>query len=83
MRYALLETIREAVPYMWSQKMRNAWAESYDQLVEAIKKEMRPVARYEFAPEARYTKEEEALVVESWDIIKQDAAELGLKFFMR
>ncbi|KAF3320446.1 Non-symbiotic hemoglobin [Carex littledalei] len=84
MRYALLETIREAVPYMWSQKMRNAWAESYDQLVEAIKKEMRPVvARYEFAPEARYTKEEEGLVVESWDIIKQDAAALGLKFFLR
>ncbi|KAJ3697601.1 hypothetical protein LUZ61_001306 [Rhynchospora tenuis] len=83
MRYALLETIREAVPYMWSPKMRNAWAESYDQLVEAIKKEMRPVAKYEFAPEARYTKEEESLVVESWDIIKQDAANLGLKFFMR
>ncbi|KAJ1697193.1 hypothetical protein LUZ63_005705 [Rhynchospora breviuscula] len=83
MRYALLETIREAVPYMWSPKMRNAWAESYDQLVEAIKKEMRPVAKYEFAPEVRYTKEEESLVVESWDIIKQDAAALGLMFFMR
>ena len=83
MRYALLETIREAVPYMWSQKMRNAWAESYDQLVEAIKKEMRPVTRYEYATEARYTKEEEGLVVESWDIIKQDAAALGLKFFLR
>ncbi|KAJ3672792.1 hypothetical protein LUZ60_006166 [Juncus effusus] len=83
MRYALLETIREAVPYMWSPQMRNAWAESYDQLVAAIKKEMKPVSKYELGYEARYTKEEEALVVESWDIIKQDAGSLGLKFFLR
>lgn len=40
-RYALLETIKEAVPEMWSPEMKNAWGEAYDQLVSAIKSEMK------------------------------------------
>jgi hemoglobin-like flavoprotein len=40
-RYALLETIKEAVPYMWSSEMKNAWAEAFDHLVAAIREEMR------------------------------------------
>lgn len=41
-KFALLETIKEAVPEMWSLEMKNAWGEAYDQLVAAIKKEMKP-----------------------------------------
>nr|QAX32736.1 leghemoglobin [Oxytropis lambertii] len=41
-KFALLETIKEAVPEMWSQEMKNAWGEAYDQLVDAIKSEMKP-----------------------------------------
>ncbi|XP_038705940.1 hemoglobin-2-like isoform X2 [Tripterygium wilfordii] len=41
-KYALLETIKEAIPEMWSAEMKNAWAEAYDQLVAAIKSEMKP-----------------------------------------
>ncbi|XP_024021257.1 non-symbiotic hemoglobin [Morus notabilis] len=41
-KYALLETIKEAVPEMWSPEMKNAWGEAYDQLVAAIKSEMKP-----------------------------------------
>ncbi|XP_021640997.2 non-symbiotic hemoglobin 1 [Hevea brasiliensis] len=41
-KYALLETIKEAVPEMWSPEMKNAWAEAYDQLAAAIKIEMKP-----------------------------------------
>ncbi|XP_034681514.1 hemoglobin-2 [Vitis riparia] len=41
-KFALLETIKEAVPEMWSPEMKNAWAQAYDQLVVAIKSEMRP-----------------------------------------
>ncbi|XP_015574581.2 non-symbiotic hemoglobin 1-like isoform X1 [Ricinus communis] len=40
-KFALLETIKEAVPEMWSPDMKNAWAEAYDQLVTAIKNEMK------------------------------------------
>ncbi|CAJ2679167.1 leghemoglobin [Trifolium pratense] len=41
-KFALLETIKEAVPEMWSPEMKNAWGEAYDQLVNAIKSEMKP-----------------------------------------
>ncbi|GAB4837944.1 Non-symbiotic hemoglobin 1 [Ancistrocladus abbreviatus] len=41
-RYALLETIKEAVPEMWSSEMKDAWSEAYDQLAAAIKQEMKP-----------------------------------------
>nr|CAB16751.1 hemoglobin [Trema orientale] len=41
-RFALLETIKEAVPEMWSPEMKNAWGEAYDQLVAAIKFEVKP-----------------------------------------
>ncbi|KAJ4716442.1 putative Non-symbiotic hemoglobin [Melia azedarach] len=41
-KFALLETIKEAVPEMWSPEMKNAWAQAYDQLVAAIKSEMKP-----------------------------------------
>ncbi|CAI9104443.1 OLC1v1003111C1 [Oldenlandia corymbosa var. corymbosa] len=41
-KYALLETIKEAVPEMWSTEMKNAWGEAFDQLVAAIKSEMKP-----------------------------------------
>ncbi|XP_074338752.1 anaerobic nitrite reductase MHB1-like [Apium graveolens] len=36
-RFALLETIKEAVPEMWSPEMKNAWGEAYDQLVVTMK----------------------------------------------
>ncbi|KMT00509.1 hypothetical protein BVRB_9g218080 isoform A [Beta vulgaris subsp. vulgaris] len=39
-RFALLETIKEAVPEMWSPEMKNAWAEAFNHLVAAIKAEM-------------------------------------------
>ncbi|KAM7253465.1 hypothetical protein ACFE04_021619 [Oxalis oulophora] len=41
-KFALLETIKEAIPEMWSENMKNAWGEAYDQLVAAIKQEMKP-----------------------------------------
>lgn len=41
-KYALLDTIKEAVPEMWSGEMKNAWGVAYDQLVAAIKSEMKP-----------------------------------------
>ncbi|GAB2224840.1 hypothetical protein Droror1_Dr00005617 [Drosera rotundifolia] len=41
-RYALLETVKEAVPEMWSLEMKSAWGEAYDQLAAAIKQEMKP-----------------------------------------
>jgi len=40
-KFALLETIKEAVPEMWSAEMREAWAEAYDQLAAAIKLHMK------------------------------------------
>ncbi|XP_047313706.1 non-symbiotic hemoglobin [Impatiens glandulifera] len=43
-RYALLETIKEAVPEMWSPEMKNAWGTAYDHLVAAIKAEMKSLA---------------------------------------
>ncbi|GAB2226045.1 hypothetical protein Drorol1_Dr00021831, partial [Drosera rotundifolia] len=39
-RYALLETVKEAVPEMWSLEMKSAWGEAYDQFAAAIKQEM-------------------------------------------
>ncbi|KAL5218313.1 hypothetical protein ABZP36_018997 [Zizania latifolia] len=40
-RFALLETIKEAVPAdMWSPAMKSAWGEAFDQMVAAIKQEM-------------------------------------------
>lgn len=41
-RYALLETIKGAVPEMWSEEMKSAWGEAYNELVAAIKSEMKP-----------------------------------------
>ncbi|KAL3538932.1 hypothetical protein ACH5RR_002298 [Cinchona calisaya] len=41
-KYALLETIKEAVPEIWSTEMKSAWGEAYDQLVAAINTEMKP-----------------------------------------
>lgn len=41
-KYALLETIKGAIPEMWSPEMKSAWAEAYDQLVAAIKSQMKP-----------------------------------------
>ncbi|KDP46206.1 hypothetical protein JCGZ_10046 [Jatropha curcas] len=41
-KFALMETIKEAVPEMWSAEMKNAWGEAYDLLVAAIKTEMKP-----------------------------------------
>ncbi|XP_078178494.1 anaerobic nitrite reductase HB1-like [Carex rostrata] len=40
-KFALLETIKEAVPEIWSEEMKNAWAEAFDQVVAAIKEEMK------------------------------------------
>ncbi|QCD88509.1 non-symbiotic hemoglobin 1-like [Vigna unguiculata] len=41
-KLALLETVKEAVPEMWSPAMENAWAEAHDQLADAIISEMKP-----------------------------------------
>ncbi|KAK7312368.1 hypothetical protein VNO77_36167 [Canavalia gladiata] len=40
-KLALLETIKEAVPEMWSPAMKNAWEEAHDQLANAIISEMK------------------------------------------
>lgn len=40
-KFALLETIKAAVPDMWSPDMKNAWGVAYDQLAAAIKAEMK------------------------------------------
>ncbi|XP_059651160.1 hemoglobin-2 [Cornus florida] len=45
-KYALLETIKEAVPEMWCPEMKLAWGEAYDQLAAAIKKEMKPPSQF-------------------------------------
>jgi len=37
-KFCLLETIKDAVPDMWSPEMKIAWDEAYTQLAEAIKK---------------------------------------------
>ncbi|XP_010241647.1 PREDICTED: non-symbiotic hemoglobin 2-like [Nelumbo nucifera] len=41
---ALLRTIQEAVGEKWSEEMKNAWGEAYDQLAAAIKAEMKKEA---------------------------------------
>ncbi|CAL4894446.1 unnamed protein product [Urochloa decumbens] len=41
---ALLDTIRDAVPDMWTPEMKAAWEEAYDQLAAAIKEEMKNAA---------------------------------------
>nr|ARB18024.1 phytogb1 [Stipa purpurea] len=41
---ALLDTIKEAVPEMWTPEMKGAWEEAYDQLAAAIKEEMKLAA---------------------------------------
>ncbi|KAK3138257.1 hypothetical protein QOZ80_5AG0366490 [Eleusine coracana subsp. coracana] len=41
---ALLDTIRDAVPDMWTPEMKAAWEEAYDQLATAIKAEMKKAA---------------------------------------
>ncbi|XP_073063893.1 uncharacterized protein [Primulina eburnea] len=45
-KFALLamETMKEAVPEMWSPEMKRAWAEAYDQLVDAVEAEMKPAS---------------------------------------
>nr|QAX32746.1 leghemoglobin [Astragalus canadensis] len=39
-KQALLDTIKEAIPEMWSTDMEKAWGEAHDQLANAIKAEM-------------------------------------------
>uniref|UniRef100_A0A0E0A1N2 Globin domain-containing protein n=1 Tax=Oryza glumipatula TaxID=40148 RepID=A0A0E0A1N2_9ORYZ len=41
---ALLDTIKDAVPEVWSPEMKGAWEEAYDQLAAAIKEEMKKAA---------------------------------------
>ncbi|KAG6410746.1 hypothetical protein SASPL_128814 [Salvia splendens] len=41
-KYALLETIEEAVGEIWSPEMKKAWSVAYDHLVAAIKSHMNP-----------------------------------------
>lgn len=43
-RYALLKTIEEAVPEMWSPEMKSAWGEAFDAAATAIKNEMRTLS---------------------------------------
>lgn len=40
-KFAFLESIKEAVPQLWSPALNDAWAEAYDQLAAAIKAEMK------------------------------------------
>lgn len=40
-RFALLETIKEAVPDMWTEEMKKAWEEAFDHVAAAIKEEMK------------------------------------------
>ncbi|XP_042423749.1 non-symbiotic hemoglobin 2-like [Zingiber officinale] len=42
-RFALLETIKDGVGEMWCPEMKEAWTKAYNQLVAAIKQEMKPV----------------------------------------
>ena len=42
-RFALLDTIKDAVPEMWCPEMKSAWGQAYDHLVAAIKNEMKPL----------------------------------------
>ncbi|KAJ1263675.1 hypothetical protein BS78_09G204100 [Paspalum vaginatum] len=41
---ALVDTIRDAVPDMWTPEMKAAWEDAYDQLAAAIKEEMKNAA---------------------------------------
>ncbi|KAJ8450856.1 hypothetical protein Cgig2_032481 [Carnegiea gigantea] len=45
LRYALLETIKESVPEIWSAEMKNAWTEAFNKLAAAIKAEMKPASQ--------------------------------------
>jgi hypothetical protein len=81
MKYALLETIKEAAPHMWSDKMRGAWSKAYDKLVTAIKEEMKPIPRS--LQTTGFTDAEENYVVGSWNVMRENAATLGLNFFLR
>ncbi|XP_072958002.1 anaerobic nitrite reductase HB1-like [Typha angustifolia] len=40
LKFALLETVKEAVPYMWSDELKDAWGIAYDHMVGAIKSQM-------------------------------------------
>ncbi|KAJ6848288.1 non-symbiotic hemoglobin 1-like [Iris pallida] len=44
LRFALLDTIKEAVPEMWCAEMKSAWTEAYNHLVAAIQQEMKPTS---------------------------------------
>uniref|UniRef100_A0A0E0KAZ6 Globin domain-containing protein n=1 Tax=Oryza punctata TaxID=4537 RepID=A0A0E0KAZ6_ORYPU len=80
-KFALLETIKEAVPAsMWSPAMKGAWGEAYDHLVAAIKQGMKPAAAN---GAVRFTEEQEALVLKSWAIMKDDSANIGHRFFLK
>ncbi|KAK9124047.1 hypothetical protein Sjap_013649 [Stephania japonica] len=64
---ALLRTIKGALGEKWNEEMCNAWGEAYDRLAAAIKAEMRA--------------QQEALVKESWETMKEDIPGFSLKFF--
>ncbi|CAD5176113.1 unnamed protein product [Musa acuminata subsp. malaccensis] len=40
-KFALLETIKDAVPEMWCPEMKDAWGQAYDHLAAAMKEEMK------------------------------------------
>ncbi|CAJ2679169.1 unnamed protein product [Trifolium pratense] len=93
-KQALLETIEEAVPEMWSAAMRNAWGEAHYQLANAIKAEMKDAhdqhsnanlitVNMEENKGNCFTEEQEALVVKSWNAIKNNSGDLSLKFFKK
>ncbi|GAU15715.1 hypothetical protein TSUD_89390 [Trifolium subterraneum] len=90
-KQALLETIEEAVPEMWSEAMKNAWGEAHDQLANAIKAEMKEahdqhanlIINMEENKGSCFTEEQEALVVKSWNAIKNNSGDLSLKFFKK
>ncbi|XP_002963458.2 hemoglobin-2 isoform X1 [Selaginella moellendorffii] len=48
-KYALLETLKEALKDEWSPSMKAAWAEAYDAVTKIIKDEMHAVRRMEVA----------------------------------
>ncbi|RWR91963.1 Non-symbiotic hemoglobin [Cinnamomum micranthum f. kanehirae] len=76
---ALLRTIKDAVGKKWSEEMLGAWAEAYDHLAAAIKAEMKEEMAQ--VHNVVFTEKQEALVKESWELMKLNIPDLSLQFF--
>ncbi|RWR91940.1 Non-symbiotic hemoglobin [Cinnamomum micranthum f. kanehirae] len=78
---ALLRTIKDAVGKKWSEEMLGAWAEAYDHLAAAIKAEMKEEMAQVHNVAVVFTEKQEALVKESWELMKLNIPDLSLQFF--